>query len=175
MSFLTQRNSDFHCFSNVLDEFLFSHYSIGVIQLGGRPERHTLAVPEAYLALPLAFPSEISENNRGINLALTVDAMVLPHMPLTLNKATIRQLKKFFTTYEHYFHVNDLLKFLPRKRIFVLFHTSISCSEAVDTSGFNFRIKPWLTFKSSQGIKHHQHSKIQLEHTQQSKSTLTAY
>ncbi|CRL02122.1 CLUMA_CG015619, isoform A [Clunio marinus] len=53
------------------------------------------------LALPLAFPSEISENNRGINLALTVDAMVLPHMPLTLNKATIRQLKKFFTSPTH--------------------------------------------------------------------------
>ncbi|CRK92814.1 CLUMA_CG006406, isoform A [Clunio marinus] len=53
------------------------------------------------LALPLAFPSEISENNRGINLPLTVDATVLPHMPLTLNKATIRQLKKFFTSPTH--------------------------------------------------------------------------
>ncbi|CRK90974.1 CLUMA_CG004663, isoform A [Clunio marinus] len=53
------------------------------------------------LALPLAFPSEISENHRGINLPLTVDAMILPHMPLTLNKATIRQLKKFFTSPIH--------------------------------------------------------------------------
>ncbi|CRL07236.1 CLUMA_CG020216, isoform A [Clunio marinus] len=53
------------------------------------------------LALPLAFPSEISENHRSINLPLTVDAMVLPHMPLTLNKATIRQLKKFFTSPTH--------------------------------------------------------------------------